>query len=113
MVDECLWSAVDGKPKVGSELARVRNIRERPDVCILLDEYKDDWTQLWWIRIEGKGHVVQPVALQDDASVVAALEALRRKYPQYGKVPLVQRRPTLLAFDSLHIRSWCASESGT
>jgi PPOX class probable F420-dependent enzyme len=111
MVGECLWSAVDGKPKAGSELARVRNIRERPDVCLLLDEYENDWTRLWWIRIDAKGRVVQPEASQEDAAFVAALEALREKYPQYGEVPLVQSRPTMLAFDLLHIRSWCASST--
>jgi PPOX class probable F420-dependent enzyme len=51
MVGGCLWSAVDGKPKAGSELARVRNIRERLDVGLLLNEYENDWTRLWWIRV--------------------------------------------------------------
>jgi len=110
-VSECLWSPVDGKPKAGGELARVRNIRERPDVGLLLDEYTSDWNLLWWIRIEGTGRVVRPEAPQEDASFLAALEALREKYPQYEEVPLVQTPPTLLAFDSLHIRSWCASSS--
>ena len=110
-VGECLWSPVDGKPKAGGELARVRNIRERPDVGLLLDEYTSDWNRLWWIRIEATGRVVRPEAPQQDAAFLAALEALREKYPQYEEVPLLQTPPTLLAFDSLQLRSWCAGSS--
>jgi PPOX class probable F420-dependent enzyme len=110
-VGECLWSPVDGKPKAGSELARVRNIRERPEVSLLLDEYTDDWKRLWWVRIDASGRVVQLQAGQEDASFMAAQEALREKYPQYEYVPLVLSPPTMLAFDLLHIRSWCASSS--
>ena len=61
-VGECLWSPVDGKPKAGSELARVRNIRERPEVGLLLDEYTEDWKRLWWIRIDANARVVRPEA---------------------------------------------------
>ena len=113
LVGECLWSPVDGKPKTGGELSRVRNIRARPDVGLLLDEYTSDWTRLWWIRIEGKARIVQPGAPQEDASFLDALEALREKYPQYGTMPLVRTPPTLLAFDSLQIRSWCASSTAS
>ena len=108
---ECLWSPVDGKPKTGTELVRVRNIRERPDVSLLLDEYTDDWRRLWWIRIDSNGRVVQPQALPADPSFLAAQEALREKYPQYEDVPLMQGPPTMLAFDLAHIRSWCAGSN--
>jgi PPOX class probable F420-dependent enzyme len=110
-VGERLWSPVDGKPKTSSELARVRNIRARPEVSLLLDEYTDDWERLWWIRIDASGRVVRPQPQQEDASFLAAEEALREKYPQYQDVPLVQSPPTMLAFDLFHIRSWCASSS--
>jgi hypothetical protein len=80
-------------------------------VGLLLDQYTSDWKQLWWIRIEARGRVVQPKSPQDDAAFQAALAALSDKYPQYGEVPLVHAAPTLLAFDTLQIRSWCASSS--
>ncbi len=38
-VDGVLWSAVDGKPKAGGELARIRHVRADPRVALLLDEY--------------------------------------------------------------------------
>ena len=110
---ECLWSPIDGKPKSGRELTRVRNIRERPSVSLLLDEYTHDWKQLWWIRIEATGRVVQPDGANEDATFSVAVEALRAKYPQYASVPLLPSPPTLLAFDSLQMHSWCAGSFGT
>ena len=99
----CLWSPVDGKPKSGRELARVRNVRERPDVSLLLDEYSDDWMRLWWIRIDATARIVR-----EGSDVVAALDALRAKYPQYQQTPILQDPPTLLAFAPTRFRSWCA-----
>jgi hypothetical protein len=42
------------------------------------------------------------------ASIVAALDALRAKYPQYQETPILQDPPTLLAFAPTRFRSWCA-----
>ncbi len=103
-----LWSPVDGKPKSGGELARVRNLRQRPRVSLLLDDYDEDWQRLWWIALDAQGEVVQPEAPERDETFQAALEALRGKYPQYANVPLLGEPPTLLAFRPQRIRSWCA-----
>ena len=48
-----LWSPIDGKPKRGGELARVRNLRADPRVCVLLDHYDANWERLWWLRVDG------------------------------------------------------------
>jgi PPOX class probable F420-dependent enzyme len=71
-------SVVDAKPKRTPQLRRLANIRARPRVSVLVDEYDDDWTRLWWIRADGVARVVESGAARDDA--VAALTA---KYPQY------------------------------
>ena len=102
---ERLWSPVDGKPKSGIELARVKNVRERPRVSLLLDEYSADWTRLWWIAIDADARVLRPEPQRD--AFDAALRALREKYPQYESVPLVPEPPTLLEFRPTRIRSWC------
>jgi PPOX class probable F420-dependent enzyme len=104
-----LWTPVDGKAKSGRELARVRNLRERPQASVLLDEYADDWQRLWWIAIEGSGRVVRPDAPGGDTEFEAATAALRAKYPQYAEVPLTPDLPTLIAIRIERIRSWCAS----
>ena len=89
-----LWSPVDGKPKRGGELSRVRNIRADGRVCLLLDHYGDDWTTLWWLRVEGRADVVAA----GEAEARAAADALRAKYPQYASraVALFSGAPRLI-----------------
>ncbi len=89
-----LWSPIDGKPKRGGELARVRNVRRDSRVSLLLDHYDADWSKLWWLRIQGEAEVVTG----DSAEARAAAEALRAKYPQYarGVTPLFAGPPTLI-----------------
>jgi len=103
-----LWSPVDGKPKRGGELARVRNLRAHPEVSLLLDEYSSDWARLWWIRVEATAEVIQPASARDP-EVSAAIEALEAKYPQYASVPVLRAPPTLIAFEPHRIASWTAA----
>lgn len=109
-VGERLWSPVDGKPKAGGELARVRNIAHTPEVSLLLDDYTADWTRLWWLRVEAVAHVVRPTDLEAE-EIAAPLAALRAKYSQYQVLPLLRAPYTLLAFEPGRIESWCASEA--
>ena len=105
-----LWSPVDGKPKSGRELARVSNIRRRPQVSLLLDDYDADWSRLWWLRVDANARVVAPADPEADAEVAAAVDALRAKYPQYESIPMLRDPPTLIELAPVSIRSWCASE---
>jgi PPOX class probable F420-dependent enzyme len=42
------YSAIDRKPKrvAASRLARLENIKNVPQVALLVDEYDEDWTRL-------------------------------------------------------------------
>lgn len=104
---ERLVSPVDGKPKTGGELARVPQIERSPAVSLLLDEYAEDWSRLWWIQIDAVGRIVRGVGPAEE-ELVQALEA---KYPQYGAVPVLREPATLLVFEVRQIRSWCASDT--
>ncbi len=104
-----IWSAIDGKPKTGGELARVRNIRRDPRISLLFEHYQEDWTRLWWLRVDGEAEVRTPENPGADPEVVAALAALRRKYPQYAEIPLLAPSATLLRIRVGSRRSWCAS----
>ena len=103
-----LWSPVDAKPKRERELVRVRNVRARPEVSLLLDDYAEDWSRLWWLRVDVSASVIGADA--PGAAAAAAVEALLRKYPQYAQLPVLGSDATLLAFEPTAIRSWRASE---
>ncbi len=107
-VDGVVWSPVDGKPKAGGSLVRVRNAALRPRASLLLDSYESDWTRLWWIRVDGILEVVQPADPERDPRTAPVLAALRRKYPQYAEVPVLRDPPTLLALRPARVRCWCA-----
>ena len=104
-----LWSAIDGKPKGDAEPARLRYVRRHPLVELVIDDYTDDWQCLWWIRVDGLAQVVQPPDPERDPDTAPVIQALRRKYPQYGQTPLLRDPPTLLVIRPDRIRSWCAS----
>lgn len=99
-----LWFAVDGKPKRGGELARIRNIRRDPRVTLLIDHYEDDWQRLWWLRLEGGARLVD----RGSARARSALEALSAKYPQYQSVSLGDPGQPLVEIEVRAIEAWCA-----
>jgi PPOX class probable F420-dependent enzyme len=80
---EVVYTAVDAKPKTTQKLRRLTNIEHNPRVSLLVDHYADDWTQLWWVRIDGIASIHH-----DDAEMRTGRDLLRVKYPQYQSVPL-------------------------
>jgi PPOX class probable F420-dependent enzyme len=70
--------AVDGKPKRTRALRRLANIAEVPAVCLLVDEYDEDWAALWWVRADGHALV-----RDDDVALAEARAALGARYPQH------------------------------
>ncbi len=86
--NETLVTAVDAKPKRTTKLQRLQNLRANPTVSIIVDHYADDWSALWWIRIDGLAEVVDGDLAPSGARVrTAATEALVAKYPQYQVTP--------------------------
>ncbi len=73
--------AVDFKPKTTTELRRTANLRATGRASLLVDHYDEDWSQLWWVRLDGTG---QPL---DDPAEAIALAARRAG----GEVPAVPR----------------------
>ncbi len=81
MISEEVFFAVDHKPKRTSDLQRLRNIAANPHVAVLADHYEEDWSRLWWIRVDGRAHLLDLV----DASSERAIDALAARYPQYRR----------------------------
>lgn len=57
--EDRLYTAVDRKPKTTRRLKRLINIEANPYVSVLVDHYADDWTGLWWIRLDGAAEVIR------------------------------------------------------
>ena len=58
--DDEIVTAVDRKPKTTYDLRRVENIRANSAVSLLVDQYDEDWDQLWWVRVDGHARILQP-----------------------------------------------------
>ncbi|HUZ09779.1 MAG TPA: TIGR03668 family PPOX class F420-dependent oxidoreductase [Acidimicrobiales bacterium] len=80
---DTVYSAVDAKPKSSALLRRLDNVRANPAVSLLVDHYDENWSELWWVRVDGWAQVLHPGEATD-----RALAMLGEKYPQYGSVAL-------------------------
>jgi PPOX class probable F420-dependent enzyme len=95
---DVVYSAVDAKPKSTTALRRLDNLRANPHAALLVDHYSDDWSTLWWARVDGEGRVLEAGAERD-----AAIARLGAKYPVY----LEQPPPgAVVAIDVVGWRAW-------
>jgi PPOX class probable F420-dependent enzyme len=76
--EDIVVSAVDHKPKRTQQLQRLRNLEERPTASLLVDHYEDDWSKLWWVRLDLDVEIVR-----DGPRRAGLLEPLIRKYADY------------------------------
>src|SRR5664280_2333897 len=96
LVDDFLYTAVDDKPKTTVALQRLANIDATGRASLLVDEYTEDWSTLWWVRVDGSAQVLAgdssergrtPGRPRRPERVRLAVEALTHKYPQYVSQP--------------------------
>ncbi|PWU48538.1 TIGR03668 family PPOX class F420-dependent oxidoreductase [Micromonospora globispora] len=102
LLGDVVYHAVDEKPKRHRRLRRLANIQATGRACLLIDEYDEDWSKLWWVRLDGHGRQVE-----DPAEEAAARAALAAKYPQY-----VERPPggPVVAVTVTHWSAWSAAQ---
>ena len=95
---DLVYSAVDAKPKSTLALRRLDNLAANPAACLLVDRYDDDWSKLWWIRVDGTARVLIDCDERDHA-----LDLLAAKYHQYQET-----RPPgpVIALDITAWRAW-------
>src|SRR6185312_150574 len=86
------YSAIDRKPKrvPPKRLARLKNIQATPQVALLVDQYDEDWTRLWYVLVRGEAELVSA-----SAEHKRAIQRLRAKYPQYDADMLPADAPVL------------------
>jgi PPOX class probable F420-dependent enzyme len=99
LAGDVAYTAIDDvKPKSTLALRRLDNIRRDPSVTLLVDHYADDWSTLWWVRVDGRAAIAEPGSPQH-ATGQALLAA---KYEQY------RRQPPPGAVIAITIDSWHA-----
>jgi PPOX class probable F420-dependent enzyme len=82
------YSSVDEKPKRVSprKLKRITNIRENPNVSLVIDRYEEDWRKLAYILVFGNAQIVL-----SGKKYLKAIRLLRKKYPQYQTMAIDER----------------------
>ena len=95
------FSPIDEKPKrtALSKLKRLKNIRENPQVALLIDYYHEDWTKLAYVLIFGMARI--QLSGEKHQRVV---KLLRQKYHQY-RVMAIDQRPMIVVMPK-RIVSW-------
>jgi PPOX class probable F420-dependent enzyme len=79
---DCIYSAVDAKPKSTLALRRVDNLKANPAATLLVHHDDEDWSTLWWVRVDGRGRIVDT-----DDERARALDLLSAKYSRYRSTP--------------------------
>ncbi len=97
------YSPIDEKPKraAPAKLKRLRNIRENPNVALVIDHYDEDWSKLSYVLILGKARI-----LLSGEKHQRAVKLLRRKYPQYRGMAIHQR--PMIQISTTRWTSWGA-----
>jgi PPOX class probable F420-dependent enzyme len=95
-----IYWAVDDKPKRSRELKRLANLAGHPWAEVVVDEYGEDWSALWWVRASG------PARLVSGEEADRSKELLRAKYTQYRDLPPAG---PFVAIDIEHLTWWSAT----
>ena len=100
---DTIYFAVDAKPKRTTDLQRLRNIAANASVCMLVDHYDEDWSHLWWVRVDGTARI-----LEDAMQAGHGLDLLAARYQQYQRA-----RPhgAVVAISIDRISGWAAAEN--
>jgi len=61
-----------------SPSADSRTLESNASCSLLVDHYEEEWTNLWWVRVDGYGRVIE-----EGKERYQALGLLAAKYQQY------------------------------
>jgi PPOX class probable F420-dependent enzyme len=102
LVDGAIYTPLDEKPKRvrDSRLQRVRDVVANDAVCLLVDNYSENWDELAWLQVRAQADLLNPGGTEHQR----VLAALRDRYPQYRQMALESR--SVLRFRPERIVSW-------
>jgi coenzyme F420-0:L-glutamate ligase / coenzyme F420-1:gamma-L-glutamate ligase len=100
-----LYLPLDEKAKrvPDARLRRMRNLRQRPEAALLVDQYDDDWTRLRYLLIHARAAIIAP----DEAGHAEAVQLLRARYPQYATQRIEAREVIVLT--PTRVVAWAAN----
>ena len=82
LADDSLYFTIDEKPKRGgARLKRLSNIRQNPQVALIVDRYDEDWSRLGWVMVQGRADILETGDEHDQAQ-----SRLRARYRQLRKM---------------------------
>ena len=95
-----------GRPQAEAHdgAARLANVAANPAASVLVDHYDDaDWSDLWWVRADGAGRVLEAV----EPEAQRAIDLLAERYPQHR-----DDRPQgpVLAIDVVRWSGWSSRQ---
>lgn len=98
-----LYTIIDEKPKrrKPTQLRRVLNIAENPNVCMVVDHYEEDWSELKYVMVRGSVEIVH-----EGEAHKRAVRLLREKYKQYRQMKLEDR--PLIKIKPINVIAWSA-----
>ncbi len=77
--DAPAWAlALLREARVGRLATADADVRENPQVSVVVDQYDEDWTRLCYVIVEGRAEIVEAGPLRE-----RAIDLLLAKYPQY------------------------------
>ena len=92
------WYAISGSDIVFTTwhtTVKAANLRRDPRASVLVDHYDDDWSRLWWVRLDGTARI-----FEQGTEFERALALLAHKYAQYAAEP--PRGPVI----AMLVRGW-------
>jgi len=98
-----LYTPIDEKTKQRkpSQLRRVLNIAENPNVCLVVDHYEEDWSELKYVIVRGSAELVH-----EGENHGRAITLLREKYDQYRQMKLEDR--PVIKIKPISVVAWSA-----
>jgi len=101
-MDGRIWIPVDHKPKRHRRLQRLANISRDPRCTLLLERFDSAFEQLWWVRLDAGGEVVELEAARGER----LRRALAAKHAPYAGRALPGDPPTAIALDVQRVVPW-------
>jgi PPOX class probable F420-dependent enzyme len=83
---------------------RLRNLEVHPRVSVLVDAYDEDWSKVWWVRLSGRGRVIEAGPEREHAR-----RLLWEKYPQFADVPTGEATGPVMAVEVEKWSGWAYS----